>query len=662
MASTSQKRKRGFEDEWASDLESVASDPMDLGLDQDESDDPLSRPLPQRSRTLRLRQSTRQSSRNLSIVSDDELDDPEPPKSEAPTPPTRNLRTRTAKQLTLTNMFFKSQTDDPDQDELLPQASSDENDGDFTFVTSDIAPKRGRPKLGRTRTKRLSRLVLHRKAASSRKSPDSDIEFEAPRRSIRSTRNKTNMQDDSLLDDEIFYVVEEKTPGAPKVISIREVFQPQPSDSSFAAMHMDTCYTCSGLKQRGQLIHCQGCTLSFHKNCLGYRSAREHMVTKVGEDNFVLQCKFCIGVYQKRDVNAPDHSMCQGCRKPGRACAAFSEKKTARQEEKLREQNGGVNPITRVASELLNNGDIVLFRCVACHRGWHIEHLPGEGMIGTDLKSERLKDYSVDWQCTDCTAAKYKIHHLVAWRCPNDKSTHRLTFNQVREDGKEYLIKWESKSYVHCTWRPGAWVYGVVASTMRTSFGKRDAEQNLFRPDEKEAIPIEYITPDVVLNVKMHKSAPHATSKEEELANISHVSKILVKFQGLGYDDVVWDTPPKDNMGSVYEAFVDAFYEYVEGKHFQPDAQSKIRERIKDFKSEPFVEVDEQPAGLKRGKLMGYQVEGLNWLLGNYHSGRSVVLADEMGLGKTVQVVSLVTSLVQDKPQVSNNGTATPLC
>jgi SNF2 family DNA or RNA helicase len=138
------------------------------------------------------------------------------------------------------------------------------------------------------------------------------------------------------------------------------------------------------------------------------------------------------------------------------------------------------------------------------------------------------------------------------------------------------------------------------------------------------------------------------------------VSKIFVKFQGLGYDDVVWDAPPTEDMGDIYAAFVEAYYEYVEGKYFKFDSQHKIRERVKAYKSEPFEEINEQPAGLKRGKLMGYQLEGVNWLLGNYHNGRSVVLADEMGLGKTVQVVGLVTSLIQDSPRVSHICTFQP--
>ncbi|RTE71716.1 hypothetical protein BHE90_013878 [Fusarium euwallaceae] len=660
------KRKRELKDEWDSDLESVASDPMDIDDEEDEEDeDEDQEPIRHRRapsqpvRRLRSRETTNQISRSPSVlVTNDDLDD----LREEPPAPTRSLRVRQPRQMTLTSMTFKN-SDGLDQDELLqdpPPEEEEEGDDDFMpIIVSDVLPKKGRPSKSRQRSKRLQSLSARHKAsraAARQKSHDSDIEFEAPRRSSRATRTTVNMQDDALMDEDSFYIVDEKTPGPAKVISVKEVFQPLPSDSAFVTMHMDKCHTCGGSRNRGQMVYCQGCTLSYHKNCLSFRSGREHQVTKVGVEDFVLQCRYCIGIPIKKDENAPKHSMCQGCRRDGRACAAFSEKKTSRQEEKMREQNYGVDPIFKVAPDLLFNDEIVLFRCVSCHRGWHVEHLPGlrEDSIGTDLKSERLKDHMIDWQCHECGTAKHKIHRLVAWRPVQKdlaKQVPQPTWHDVKEDDKEYLIKWDTRSYNHCTWKSGAWVHGVAASTMRAAFGKRDAEQNLLKLDEADAVPDEFIMPDIILNVKMHSSIPRPKTREDELANMHNVSKIFVKFQGLGYDDVVWDAPPTEDMGDIYAAFVEAYYEYIEGKYFKYESSYKIKERVKAYKSEPFEEINEQPAGLKRGKLMGYQLEGVNWLLGNYHNERSVVLADEMGLGKTVQVVGLVTSLIQDSPR-----------
>ncbi|KAJ4327315.1 hypothetical protein N0V84_002213 [Fusarium piperis] len=660
------KRKREPEDEWDSDPESVASDPMEIVDNEDEEEEdqePIRhrRAPSQQVRRLRSRGTTKQISRSPSIlVTNDDLDD----LREEPPVPTRSLRTRQPRQMTLTSMSFKNGYGSLDQDELLqdppPEEEEEEGDDDFMpMIVSDVLPKKGRPSKSRQRSKRLQSLSARHKAlrlAARQKSHDSDIEFEAPRRSSRATRTTANMQDDALMDEDSFYIVDEKTPGPAKVISVKEVFQPLSPDSAFASMHMEKCHTCGGSRHKGQMVHCQGCTLSYHKNCLGFRSGRDHQVTKVGVDDFVLQCKYCIGIPIKRDKNAPKHSMCQGCKRDGLACAAFSEKKTSRQEEKMREKNYGVDPIFHISPKLLNNDEIVLFRCVTCHRGWHVEHLPGlgEDSIGTDLKSERLKDHSIDWQCHECGTAKHKIHRLVAWRPVQKdlaKQVPRPTWYDVTEDDKEYLVKWDTRSYRHCTWKPGAWVHGVAASTMRSAFGKRDAEQDLLKLDEDDAVPDEFIMPDIILNVRMHSSIPRPKTREDELANMNNVSKIFVKFQGLGYDDVVWDAPPTEDMGDIYAAFVEAYYEYIEGKYFKYESQHKIKERVKAYKSQPFKEINEQPAGLKRGKLMGYQLEGVNWLLGNYRNGRSVVLADEMGLGKTVQVVGLVTSLIQDSPR-----------
>ncbi|TWU79135.1 hypothetical protein ED733_008816 [Metarhizium rileyi] len=224
-------------------------------------------------------------------------------------------------------------------------------------------------------------------------------------------------------------------------------------------------------------------------------------------------------------------------------------------------------------------------------------------------------------------------------------------FEHFSDDDKEYLVKWEDMSYFHCTWMSGAWIYGVAAGIMRASFAKKALEVDLFKTNEKDAIPSEYLMIDIIFRVKLDITAPRGDSRAEDVENMPRISKILVKFQGLGYDDVVWDKPPTASSGDFYGAFETAYQEYLAGKYFKHSSHGKMRERIKAFKEEEFEEVKVQPAGLKRGKLMGYQLEGLNWLLNNFHCGRSVVLADEMGLGKTIQVVSLVTYLVQDKPK-----------
>ncbi len=52
-------------------------------------------------------------------------------------------------------------------------------------------------------------------------------------------------------------------------------------------------------------------------------------------------------------------------------------------------------------------------------------------------------------------------------------------------------------------------------------------------------------------------------------------------------------------------------------------------------------------------QLKGYQMIGLQWMVNLYNKRLSGILADEMGLGKTIQVVALVSYLVEVK---QNNG------
>ncbi|KAK1654380.1 SNF2 family domain-containing protein [Colletotrichum phormii] len=607
----------------------------------DSEEDPRSR------RSKRQRTSTRPSTRhNSKVNSDNGIMDEGPARG-------RQLRERTQRQLKLTSMAFTSMplSRDDDLDELSqdhPRQPSDDDD-DFQIITSDLLPKSS------SRRKKSRRLRVKAKTIEQPKSRGSSIEFEDRRRSGRSTRNKGSMLDLALMDEESFYIEDTAPVGAPKVMNIKEVFKQIDHDAPFNQYHSDICATCNTgpAANKGPLIGCQGCSVSFHKSCIGYSSAREHIVTKVGVDNFVLQCKFCIGVYAKKDKNSPRHSRCQECKRSGRSCAAFSSKKTPRQEEKIRLENGGEDPATPVDSSLVNNADNLLFRCTMCKRGWHYEHLPSSQMDSdvSDIRQQRLAEYSVDWKCVECGMVSDKIQTLVAWRpLGKDSIESGKTYSDFNEDEKEYLIKWQDKSYFHCSWMPGAWLFHVAAGSMRNSFAKKDADQNLaLKFTEAEAIPQDALMADVIFEAKVKGGRPKTL--EDEMERIESVDKIFVKFQGLGYDEAVWDSPPKPDAGEVYTAFKAAYYEYLTGKYFTSSTNAKMKERVNKWKDKDFVKLTQQPPGLRRGKLMEYQIEGVNWMLWNYHGDKNAILADEMGLGKTVQVVSLISTLVHGEPK-----------
>ncbi|KAK3988641.1 putative Chromodomain-helicase-DNA-binding protein [Cladorrhinum sp. PSN332] len=553
------------------------------------------------------------------------------------------------------------------------------SDDEVFRVTSDVVTK-GRPRRGTRRLKPAPK--------TSTRDDDSEIEFETRRRSDRSNKNQKKMKDTYLEDDddEEFDYVEAK-PTVPKVASVKEVFQP--SDSyEFQEAHRHCCDSCGyeDDRNKGSLIPCQGCSVAYHKICLGNRSNRDQYVTKVAHNSFVMQCRYCVGLYKKRDARAPGHDLCQVCHSKNPSCKPFADKMTPKQEEKLRAENDGVDPVVEVDPELINNPDNVLFRCAKCHRGWHYEHLPHPNQsrdpVLSDpgsLRKHRLQEYQVDWRCKECRDnEESKPDKLVAWR-PVDRKGYRQgqVLSDFTEDQVEYLVKWQEKSYNHCQWLPGPWVYGIVKHNMRASFLKRtlgeglenepDSEiksDSLLRWDEKEAIYSTWVTPDIILDVQYaprtqeaqqrYKAKSRQDKFDDDMARIYHVVRIFVKFEGLSYEDVVWDTPP-DSGSPAWDAYREAYREYLNGVHFKYEPPKVMRERVEAFRKQDFttqIKLKGQPKGLQRGKLMEYQIDGVDWMLYNFRHDRSVILADEMGLGKTVQVVALLSSMVQDNPRI----------
>lgn len=546
-----------------------------------------------------------------------------------------------------------------DIDELAQDPDDVGSDGDFVLIQSDLQPRRLTK-----RRKRSSRMIsLKGKGAKD------GIEFEAPRRSGRANKATGNMFEAFDGDDDSFYVEDDKVPAVPKVIAVKEIFQPlAEEEAGFGDLHSENCSTCDARNlNKGLLIYCQGCSYSYHKVCLGQRAARDHLVTKIGHEGFVLQCRYCINLPQKRDKRAPDVTRCFTCREPGSSCKPFSQRKTAKQEEQLRLENGGEDPIHEVDRKLINNADTCLFRCSTCRRAFHFEHLPSASSdasshdpshIASDMDSLRAKniaEYSIEWKCKDCADAPGRIDTLVAWRPVDRENYIGQRYLDYGEDHIEYLVKWEKRSHRHCVWMPGSWVWGASHGSMRSAFVKRVAAEEIGPYfDAKDAIPEELTMIDVILSVQ-YKTGFRPSSKQSDFQNVKKIEKVYVKFLGLGYDKAVWDDPPPPDSGPLYREFLSAYDEYLTGVYFEDVSRSEMLDRVREFRALDFareVETTEQPWTIQNGELMKYQISGMNWLKYNYHKQHNAILADEMGLGKTVQIVALLADLAKDAPRI----------
>ena len=508
-------------------------------------------------------------------------------------------------------------------------------------------------------SRKRKRGVAQRRRGRPRVNVDDEIEFEqsaVARRSGRSTRHQRNMQEASI--DDIYRSDSDRAPAAPKAIGARETFKALPRDDEFRLRHCQQCESCGNGSVVGPLIYCQGCVLAYHKGCLGPRNGREHLVTKVEDDGFVLQCRRCITFPRKKEHTAPDQGKCQICRESGQSCLPFRERRTMLQEQKAREENDGQDPITYVDPNLINNVDSVLFRCLSCWRAWHFQHLPSldeNSLMDLDtdeegLAEQRFREYCRAWTCAECQNMPAKVAGLIAWK-PVDEDEYTAGFkaDMVDEDDKAYLIKWDGMSYFRASWMPGAWVWGITNGSMRKAFARRE-EGQLPKMRTEDAIPEEFLRIDIVLNVKF-TSIVDIRTEEIDKARIKEVDKMLVKFKGLGYEDAEWENPPTPDEPERWNDFVTAYNDWVMGRYVHLPKAHALRTRIEKIRSLNFgqkLEKKKQPDNVKGGELMQYQIEGLNWLYYRWYCNENAILADEMGLGKTIQIIGLLATLVQD--------------
>lgn len=532
---------------------------------------------------------------------------------------------------------------------------------------SDARPRtraRGGPRSATRRSAKQPTRVSKRPQRGSKKFDSSpEPEVTSARRSERTrTQPKRSMRE--RQEDEISSHEDEK--AGPKVVSTKEQFTRLSEHDPFRRRHRqecDTCYFKGDDNVKGPLVFCQGCTNAYHKKCLGFRGTRDHLVTKIGQQLFVLQCRRCIGATHDKDQLAPHHGRCSGCNEYSELSKPLRGRLTTRQEQLQREENGGTDPITIVESKLINNSSLVMFRCTQCARAWHMHHLPerktahsvddddDEEMLDeTQLAQKRFEHYHRSWVCKDCVENQHQIDVLVAWR-PVDLDSYipGTHVTEMPEDEKEYLIKWHTKSFFRTSWMPGSWVSGIALGSMRVAF-LRKPENQLPKMTTADAIPEETFRVDIVFDVR-YSSVVRNSTKEIDLARAKEVDSAFVKYKGLGYEDAIWEEPPRPTDTARWNDFKVAYDDYVMKLHIAIPAQSTLRRHLTQIRTLDFEKTlmkKKQPTTMTGGELMLYQLEGLNWLLYQWFLNQNAILADEMGLGKTIQLVAFFATLVQD--------------
>lgn len=120
----------------------------------------------------------------------------------------------------------------------------------------------------------------------------------------------------------------------------------------------------------------------------------------------------------------------------------------------------------------------LLFRCRRCKRLAHYAHLPPDRSMkdtAEEVDVEATAEYyqrSQDWSCADCVSFVYHAEKILAWRpypanAQQPELPHGESISPKMHLPREYLVKWQDRSYRRVQWVPHGWLASAHAGLLR---------------------------------------------------------------------------------------------------------------------------------------------------------------------------------------------------
>lgn len=241
--------------------------------------------------------------------------------------------------------------------------------------------------------------------------------------------------------------------------------------------------------------------------------------------------------------------------------------------------------------------------CPVCHVGKFDEESKGQ-------EKHTCKRCERNFHTACAKMEKKRCPDCVKW--PETVETILTHKEDENEKATEFYIKWKDMSHIHDCWVSYSWLSRICGIKVQNYLKKPN-----IRPQEvSDVVQLEWCEVERIV-------ASRGDDPKE----------YMVKWSGLPYDQCTWESD-LDNWPDVVKR-----YEAVCAKKIKPENQPERKETN-------FYELKNQPPTLT-GKLLPYQLEGLNWLLYSWFCQRNAILADEMGLGKTIQSISFLTHLYE---------------
>lgn len=112
------------------------------------------------------------------------------------------------------------------------------------------------------------------------------------------------------------------------------------------------------------------------------------------------------------------------------------------------------------------------FRCMTCKRLAHYEHLPHPPTLSSDCKLRQIATYyqsKKSWLCADCASFLYPLDKIIAWRPypANAKEAPGSVPHYKDQLPREYLVKWQDRSYRRLSWVPHMWLVSTNPSKLK---------------------------------------------------------------------------------------------------------------------------------------------------------------------------------------------------
>ncbi|KIJ68216.1 hypothetical protein HYDPIDRAFT_82781 [Hydnomerulius pinastri MD-312] len=113
----------------------------------------------------------------------------------------------------------------------------------------------------------------------------------------------------------------------------------------------------------------------------------------------------------------------------------------------------------------------LLYRCFSCKRLAHYGHLPDpDGGVTEDADIAYYYQAETGWRCADCASYVYGLDKILAWRPypPNAVEPKWSGPPEVKSAlPREYLVKWNDRSYRRTTWVPHMWLLSTSPSKLK---------------------------------------------------------------------------------------------------------------------------------------------------------------------------------------------------